>query len=212
MTAVAERPVALIMNETQPPEWRRVSKLTLAAVPTAVGCARLLVQHALTGWRIDKHDEAAIEQAVDALVSHAVETTGITDTLPVYSEAFDRLTLIKVRLILEPQRAIVEVWDSGSTPPLEKLCRHPAISASEDWGYDVPSRRRRVVWCALSTYFESSPETSTALPRRMSRQFPHQKGTLPARAMRDPEVLWRVLDGLRNLTDDTESGISDQEN
>lgn len=201
MTAVLEeRPVALTEN-AQPSEWRRVSRLTLAALPSAVGCSRLLARHTLIDSPLDEHSATEVERAVSELVSHAVATTGITDALPTYSSVFDNLTLITVRLSIGAWRALVEVWDCGTAPPQPQLGQSDAIAKSREWGYDIPSPGRRVVWCVLPLSAETDQAETTvlpqALPRRVARLIPGG----PVRTMRDPEILRRVLDGLRNLDD-----------
>lgn len=208
--AVAERATPPAMNEMPSPEWREVRKLTLAAVPSAVGCTRLLVQHALTRWQLDEHRATAIEGAACALVSHAVETTGVIEKLPTYNKIFDCLTLIKVRLVLEPDRAIIEVWDSGSAPPAESLARQPVIAASDAWGFDLPARQHRVVWCVLPNSGESNSEEAALLPRRMPRRVPRMEGKRPAQATRDPRILRRVLDGLRKLDRTPPEALNEQ--
>lgn len=204
MTAtVAERHIASTMHEPQPGKTQRVSRLTLAALPSAVTSARRLVQHSLLDWNVDRRVLAAVEEATATLVAHAVKTTGVNDPQPMYDEVFGDLRLIKVRVRLLSDQLVIEVWDGGLEPLLDELSRSDAIAASRDWGFDYPAPGRRVVWAAfLTASYEPEAET-VALPR-VRRSTPRIPGKHPAAVMRDPEVLRAVRDGLRRLGGETE--------
>lgn len=204
MTAtVAERHIASTMHEPQAGETQRVSRLTLAALPSAVTSARLLVQRSLAEWNIDRRVLVAVEEAAATLVSHAVKTTGVNDPQPMYDEAFQDLGLIKVRVRLLSEQLVIEVWDAGLDQPLDELSRSHAITASRDWGYDHPAPRQRVVWAAFVTA-SYEPEAETVALPRVRRRTPRISGKRPVDAMRDPEVLRAMLDGLRRLGGETE--------
>lgn len=204
MTAtVAERHIASIMDEPQPDETPPVRRLTLAAVPSAVTIARLLVQHSLVDWNIDRRVLVAVEEAAATLVSHAVETTGVSDHQPIYDEVFDDLGLINVRVRLVSEQVVIEVWDGGVEPPLDALARSRAITTSSDWGFDYSTPGRRVVWAAFLMVAQE-PEAETAVLPRVRRPAPRIPGKQPAAVMQDPEVLQAVLDGLRRLGGETE--------
>lgn len=204
MTAtVAERHIASTMRKPQPGETQRVSRLTLAAVPSAVTSARLLVQHSLMEWNVDRRVLVAVEEAAATLVSHAVGTTGVSDRQPTYDEVFEGVGLIKLRVRLISEQVVVEVWDDGVEPLLDELARSRAIDTSRDWGFDYPTPGRRVVWAAFRTApYEPDAETDT-LPR-VRRPTPGVPGEKPATVMRDPKILRAVLDGLRRLGGETE--------
>jgi hypothetical protein len=204
MTAVAERPTSSAMGETHPPDWQQESKLTLAALPSAINCARMLVSSTLRGWHLDKRCVKAIELATDELVVHAVATTGVTEALPLFNPAFDHLAQISITLRLTPQRAQIEVRDSGRTPPAPQLGQSRAIATSQDWGYDLPFPGKRVVWCTVPTLPQEDRDGTSGLPRRTPRPIPRRPVGGPVNAMRDPNLLRRVLDGLRGLDRTTE--------
>jgi anti-sigma regulatory factor (Ser/Thr protein kinase) len=161
--AIAERPGTPEMRQARPGWWQD-SALTLAALPNAISCARLLVRSALTGWDLDLRCTNAIEAAMDELVVHAVVTTGVTDELPLCHSAFDHLTLIFVKLRLTPHAAQIEVWDSGDLSPAPQLSESAVIAACKQWGYDLPLPGKRVVWCVVPMFARTDGDDPTGLP------------------------------------------------
>ncbi|MGB3443199.1 MAG: hypothetical protein WBA97_31040 [Actinophytocola sp.] len=200
---VAERNIASTMHGPQPGESQRVSRLTLAAVPSAVTSARLLVQHSLLDWNVDRRVLAAVEEATAELVHHAVKTTGVSDPQPMYGEVVEDLSLIKVRVRLLSEQLVIEVWDGGPEPLLDDLSRSDALAASRDWGFDFPTPGHRVVWAAFLAA-PNEPDAETVSLPRVRRSTPRTPGERPAAVMRDPEVLRAVLNGLRRLGGETE--------
>jgi hypothetical protein len=181
------------------PDWWQDSKLTLAALPSAIGCARLLVRSALKGWDLDPRCANAIEAAMDELVVHAVATTGVIEDLPLYHPVFDHLSLISIKLRRTPDTAQIEVWDSGDLPPASQLSKSSVIAACQRWGYDLPGPSKRVVWCLVATFPHMDRDNQAGLPRRVPRPVPQPVAAEPVEAMRDPHLLERVRDGLRQL-------------
>lgn len=197
--ALADEPVALAMNPRS--EWQQIRELTLAAVPSAVPCALLLVQQARYDWQLEVPILKTAEDLLRELVAHAVNTTGIAEELPSYSEAFDHLTLIHVRLHLMPDRLVLAVLDSSSEVPEAHRGLTEVSARSLEWGSYQPQRGSRVVWCAIDTALWPRSEDTrfgpTTLPRRTRQPFPQPDK--PLGIVRDPQLLQRVLDGLRGL-------------
>jgi hypothetical protein len=185
--AVDERPEALAV---QSPQGQYVDELTLAALPSAVPCARLLVQHALSNWHLDKRVIETADALASELVKHAVVSTGIVDPLPSYREAFDHLTLIDIRLHLTPERLVIAVRDTGLTMPNVHRDLLQVLTHSEEWGCYQPTQGGRVIWCSLRT---TTPTNN--LPWRTRGAVP-PRAVEPVEPMRDPGLLQRVLDGL----------------
>lgn len=181
------------MSEIPVPEWAYRGELTLAALPNAIACARLLARHTLTASRLDV--DAAyrrrLEQVTEELVTHAVATTGVTAAVPLYDDIFEHLALLTVRLRLTLELAQIEVWDSGARPPHPRLGQTPAMQTSNAWGYDWPAPGHRVVWCVVPLAPSSREQAERPRPPRTDASPP-----APAR---DPELLQRVLDGLRRM-------------
>jgi hypothetical protein len=187
---VADRPEALAV---QSPAWQDIRELTLAALPSAVPCARLLVQHALSDWQLDHQLIDVTDALVGELVGHAIVSTGIVDPLPSYDDAFDHLTLLDLRLQWTPERLLIAVRDTGWSAPNVHRDLHQVLTHSEEWGWYRPKQGGRVIWCSLRT----APSASS-LPRRIRGAVPSQADE-PPEPVRDVDVLQRVLDGLQTL-------------
>lgn len=92
---------------------RASSEITLAALPTAVLCARLFARYTLTEWGVPW---VAAESAVADLVTDTVEQTGIAGPTPKWTRLTD-LSLLHVRLLLVPDGLLVEVRGRSSHRP-----------------------------------------------------------------------------------------------
>ncbi|MEO6087018.1 MAG: hypothetical protein ABIQ18_28290, partial [Umezawaea sp.] len=100
----------------------------LAALPSAVGCARRFVRYTLQRWRLQSLSDIA-EVIVAELVGDAVSATGIVIEHPSYLDLFDKqLNLVGVRLQLIGTSVLVDVWDADPTPPWP---REPAQERAE---------------------------------------------------------------------------------
>jgi hypothetical protein len=147
------------------------------------------------------HIETAV-RVVDELVTVAVNTTGITEPNPRYSERYANLKLVGIRLRVFARSVVIEVWDSSELPPV--LDASGVVgSLSRQWNYYLPRSGGKVVWCELDISAPPSDDTV-----RMSSMLPHRKRkngpAHPTEVMNDPAMLRRVLDGLRALRTDNE--------
>jgi hypothetical protein len=199
MTAMlADGRAELLMSQPPAAKSTESDELRLAALPSAIPCARLLVEVVGPGWRLDRRCLDAASEAVAVLVAHAIATIGVVEPGPTYRAEFDHLTVLTVRLRLIPRLLVVEVWDSGSGSPEPLLSNFAPFIHS--WGYDVPSPGQRVVWCTVPAYLPEPDDTvqiARVLPRRKRQAVPAPGE--PITVMRDRAVLQRVLDGLRRL-------------
>jgi anti-sigma regulatory factor (Ser/Thr protein kinase) len=132
--------------------------LTLAALPTAVGCARLHARIMMVEWAlVDIADDVAL--VVSELVTNAVVASTGMDGRPVYADADAGLPVVHLRLCSDHSRIVIEVWDSSVDVPEAK---QPAPDAeggrglllvealSEQWGWDrIPGWPGKVVWALL---------------------------------------------------------------
>lgn len=157
MTHAPERPTRSVMNHVPRPRYE--DKLTLAALLTAVGCARLLVRYDLAVWRISREHTDTAELLVSELAANAVKATGISHPNPVYCDLFDGIKLIAVRLRLVERKLVIEVWDSSPGPPVLKTQDFDAEdgrgllivqSLSSRWGHYRAPQGGKVVWCELN--------------------------------------------------------------
>ena len=92
------------------------SEISLAAVVTAIGCARAYVTSIVTAWGLEcLRDDAVL--LTSELVTNAVRATGITGLVPRWSDP-DHLALIRLRLTVVDDSLVIEVWDRETTPPV----------------------------------------------------------------------------------------------
>jgi len=159
--------------------------LTLAAVPTAARCSRVLVEQALTQWHLPHlMDDAAL--ITSELVTNAVQATGLTDGSPRWSQ-LTGLAVIWVRCTCFDTTVRVEVWDRSPTPP---ITRSPQSDDEDGRGLEIVEALAmrwdyfmhnggKVVWAELPVY---ALAVTTQLPPE-----------------RDPVVLARVREGLLRM-------------
>jgi hypothetical protein len=191
------------------PRPRFTDRLNLAALPTAVSCAQTFIQVTLARWGASTIiDDALI--IVSELVTSAVETTGITDTHPRWSD-LDKLNLISVQLVGLENSVVIEVWDSDPYPPAMKS---EDVDAKSSHGLHlIPQVAHRygsyskgtgkVVWAELIVAARTTLAPSLPpLPRRQRRLMPEAHS--PIARQQDPDVLRRVLEGLQNLGDNAD--------
>ncbi|MEV6717260.1 hypothetical protein AB0M48_35115 [Lentzea sp. NPDC051208] len=175
---------AVVSHLPQPRGEVRVFELDLVAVPSAITCARLLVGYAAIKWQLAPACEQELGDVAKALVQQAITTE---------SGRPEVLNYLAFRLRLVPRAVVVEVWDSRTEAP-------PSLPASsaDDGGYDFPGRGRRVMWCAVRSRLaqeEPGLNTPAGIPRRQRLQGPVRDSV----AVQDPQLLRRVLSGLRAL-------------
>ena len=180
------------------------SELTLAALPSAVGAARLFVRHTFTKWHIDDGGAERMGNATQALVTHAVATTGVMSSAPFHRDVFDRLQLIVVRLRLTPGLLVSEVWDRTEASPDARLEEDAAVRATDEHAYAVPLPGRRVVWCAvrLRPQPRGMPRAAQLCrPPAVNLSLATDSATGQA-AEPTADLLRRVLAGLREVKSD----------
>lgn len=204
MAATLVKPNAQARAEPMP-QPRFVDRLDLAALPTAVSCAQVFTKLTLTAWGASLIIDDALV-IVSALVRNAVETTGVTDPNPRWSE-LDDLKLISVRLVALESSVVIEVWDADPYPPPIKSEEVDAESGRElhlipltahSYG-SYPKGTGKVVWAELIVAPRSA-QIPPPLPRRQRRSIPEAPSPIPRQ--QDPEILRRVIEGLRTLDDD----------
>jgi anti-sigma regulatory factor (Ser/Thr protein kinase) len=144
---------ALHPDEPVPYPWPPHTCLELAALPTAVACARLHARNLLWEWGSDWLAPVA-ELLVAELMTNAVEATAPCDE-----------ALVRLRLSSEGTHVRIEVWDADPSPPAaadrdedgrsdpaaEKgrgLFLVTALSARWDW-YLTNEPTGKVVWCEI---------------------------------------------------------------
>lgn len=195
MTIAPERPTRLVMSDT--PRPIRAERITLAALPTAISCAELFVSYELQRWKLQpERIEHAASLAIE-LVTNAVKTTGVTEPHPLYSEVYDSLKLLGVRLLLFSRSVVIEVWDSSSEPPIPPR-------AQVRWNCYVPPAGGKVVWVELPLTAPRALDDTAKLPPVLPKRQPSTKPVRPIEVMNDPNILRKVLEGLQALGPDDE--------
>ncbi|MGX7829090.1 hypothetical protein ACTG9Q_28810 [Actinokineospora sp. 24-640] len=195
MTALLERPS---LEQDSRARNEAVAELVLLAIPSAITCARLLLELTTRQQGMAPTFVDAARDVLDELIAHAVASTGVVDPTPVQHLRSEQLTLLGIRLAYGTQTLRIEVWDTGNGPLDTLLATSPALAAVDHWAVDLPKPGQRVAWCMLSR--ESSAEQTTRLPVPMPRRpAPAAPGGPQAAVMSDPAVLQRILDGLRAL-------------
>jgi anti-sigma regulatory factor (Ser/Thr protein kinase) len=142
-------------------------ELTLAAVATAVPCARIFVRHHLRGWGVIDDVITVAELMVSELVTNAAKATGTTEQLAPLAFVRARFSQIVVRLRLTSQSIFVEVWHCDARPPLPSRADPHEESGrglflvtvlAEGWGYfRVPGGK--AVWCELRRAEQGQEQT-----------------------------------------------------
>lgn len=152
-----------------------VSSLHLAAVLTAVSCARRFTRHTLTAWqRVEAIDTAVL--ITSELVTNAVQATGNTDQRPTYP-ALRRVPLLRVRLSLRGEALVIAVWDTSPELPVleqpsEETTRGRGLlivdELCERWGAYASKAGGKVVW-AQTPAIENAPAASShqAVPPKL---------------------------------------------
>ncbi len=191
------------MDFPYPSRALAISFLTLAAVPTAVGCSRHLVRLGLNRWGLARMAGDA-ELVVSELATNAVQATGVMGTDAKWS-ALGNLATIHVRLLLFGTSVVIEVWDRDRAAPVpqevtadEEGGRGLSIVAalSTRWGcFPGPQDDGKVVWAEMAL-----PEhlvAASRLPRRTG--VPVESYRVASLFERDPGLLARVHRGLLDL-------------
>jgi anti-sigma regulatory factor (Ser/Thr protein kinase) len=142
-------------------DWPLTSDLgPLGALPTVPRLARGFVRVTLSGWGLDALSEVT-ELLVSELSTNVVRASMNQDGSPRYAED-GKLPLLWIRLLCDPSRLIIEVWDTLPTALGAPVTRHPEPdeesgrgleiieSLADDWGWEtVPGWTGKKVWAAL---------------------------------------------------------------
>jgi len=175
---------------------RACDALTLAALPTAVTCARLFTRYTLTNWGASLVLADALI-VMSELVAAAVRDTGIADPPARWTE-LGRIGVISVCLLRFAERIVEVVWD-GHPEAAVLPAEPPGPSPRGLHLVDVTARRwgstctpaGRLTWAELAIYDHGE----SGLPLRQVKPV---TGTRQL-TLADEEVIRRVRSGLRRL-------------
>jgi hypothetical protein len=178
----------------------RESRITLAAVVTAVSCSRWYVRLMLQHWGLTAVVDTA-ELLTSELVTNAVRATGVLDPKADPTE-LRGVSLIRIQVTAFEGSVFLAVWDSDPTMPLIEAHdmddEHGRglllVSAlSRRWSAYPSPQGGKVVWCEIEL---PSPTTAAGLPNRRRRACSPRPA---ADVIRDRATLLRVRDALLAL-------------
>jgi hypothetical protein len=184
---------------TSPAAAPRTSQLSLAAVPTAVGCARLFVRAVLEQWRLGRLVDTA-ELLTSELVTHSVAAAGGAHP-PTAGGLVADVCLIQVKLTQVADDLVVSVWDRDMRPPDVPQAGSDAPGGrgiqlvqrmSKRWGYHFLETGGKIIWCVVGAMSHSTP---CGLPIRMPAVLPAPRAEIED----DPVLLRRVIEQLRRI-------------
>ena len=192
------------MPETSAPT-QQSRELRLAALPTAPGMARVLVENVASVWRIKEEPTETTKLLISELVTNAVRHTGRAEGTPMPGPT-EEITVIRVRIELHAEALRISVWDNDTSAPVLHIPTEGSeggrglflvATLASNWGHYFPPAGGKVVWADIPLIHDAVPQVSTAntwwpLPKRGPRQA---DGANPARATQraDVEMLEREL-------------------
>jgi anti-sigma regulatory factor (Ser/Thr protein kinase) len=193
------------------------ASLRLAAVLTAVRCARDFVEQTLRLWNVlpGAIDDATL--IVSELVTNAVLATGSTEVDPDF-ETLAKAPILGLQLTAAKGVLLVEVWDTSTTSPELRQQYEDALSGrglflvamlAEQWGHYLPEYGGKVVWAELALPDDGArgeaaggvtgemQTESKPLPKRLPRPPSGTGVYVHTEALADVAMLERVLWGLQ---------------
>lgn len=141
------------------PGWPFQSYLELAALPSAVPCARLHTRQVLWEWGLDALTETA-ELIVSELVTNGINSShGLTGSRYA-GHWMPGAPPLRIWLHGDPRRIAIQVWDGNDQPPARQATELDAESGrglllvevlSEAWGSHRPRESAgKVVWAVVT--------------------------------------------------------------
>ncbi len=138
--------------------WPMTDTLTLGALPTAVGSARVHACVLVSEWAMADMAEN-VTLIVSELVTNAVLASTDVDGRPEYANASAGLPIVHLRLSSDHEWIVIEVWDLSPHAPEAKQPEPDAENGrglvlvealSQQWGWGrVPGWPGKVVWAEL---------------------------------------------------------------
>lgn len=142
-------------------QWPLHSYLELAALPTAVPCARLHAKNILHEWRM-AHLADTVELLVSEIVTNAVRASADQARRCSTSDQAVSVPTVRFWLTSNGNLVLIEVWDSDHRAPAPQSAGLDAESGrglllvetlSTHWGsYSLSRQKGKVVWatCAVT--------------------------------------------------------------
>ncbi|MFJ5233055.1 ATP-binding protein [Kitasatospora sp. NPDC088391] len=189
------------------------SHLLLADTPNAVGWARRHTRDVLSRWQVPPDLIDSVLLVVSELATNAVRHPGTKQPEKLTSAVLSKVQTFALDLQLRGQAVVVQVADHDPRPPVLQQVGEEAEGGrgiflvehmSSQWGHYQPPGGGKVVWAKLRLGIQKlAAQSVTAAPRaasnRAGRPRPFKPITDEQLAVDDPQLMGRVLVGLRGL-------------
>lgn len=169
----------------------------LAALPTVPAVARVFVRATLHTWQLDSLAQDA-ELVVSELAGNAVAASADTDGRPIYVDG--HMPVIRVRLLTDGVRLLIEVWDQAPGVPvlrevagLEESGRGLMLvnAIADTWGWNpAEGRPGKAVWAEMSLLRDRVGAAPMGYPPAVSCSAADESVG---------DILSRIRDALRRL-------------
>ncbi|WP_308377751.1 ATP-binding protein [Streptomyces sp. ISL-98] len=184
------------------------NRLTLADTPNAVGLARLHTADVLSRWGVPTDIVETVQLLVSELATNAVRHPKEgEEQAPLFSTR-NTVQTFEISLEIIGDAVRVSVWDRDTRPPVLKEVGVEATGGrgifivavmSRRWGhYPVRGMPGKVVWAECGLVPASRVGEDERAARSPGRPLTAGPG-VPRAARVDPNVLGRVLVGVRGL-------------
>ena len=133
----------------------RSNCMLMAALPSAVGRARVYARWVLGTWQLSAMADT-VELLVSELVTNAVKNTGIVDESVDERLVAGKVNPIYLSLSVQVETLLIEVWDVSTVPPLRRAASDDDETGhglllmeilSKEWGFEVLETGGKIVWC-----------------------------------------------------------------
>ncbi|HUY49061.1 MAG TPA: ATP-binding protein [Streptosporangiaceae bacterium] len=135
--------------------WPLRSYLELAALPTAVPCARLHAKNILHEWRL-VHLTDTVELLLSEIITNAVRASADQAHRQHTSGQAISVPIVRFWLSSDGHRVLIQVWDSDHTTPTPQSAGSDAETGrglllvetlSTQWGCYIPDGQAgKIVW------------------------------------------------------------------
>jgi len=147
----------------------------LAALPTVPALARVFVRATLHAW----HEDSLVQDAeliVSELTGNAVAASADADGRPVYVDG--RIPVIRVCLLTDGVRLLIEVWDQAPGIPVlreatgdEERGRGLMLvnAIADKWGWNPANGQPgKVVWAEMSLLGDGAGAATSPMPNELA--------------------------------------------
>ncbi|SNQ46599.1 putative Histidine kinase-like ATPase domain-containing protein [Frankia canadensis] len=201
---------ALPPSLTRPP-FAAPRVFQFPATATSAREARARGRHVLRAWHLDEETTSTTVLLISELVANAI--TASTSPYEEPEETGRNQTdrgFVSLRLSLSGPRLLLEVWDRADTPPHQQdqdltaesgrgLVLVSALSAR--WSFYPTRGGGKVVWCEITLPRPQNDGRGARSGQVLPRRTPPAGPPGPGNGEQDPDLLRRVVLGLRRLDD-----------